>query len=1544
MVFSDRCPRCGLIVEYTEEATLLTCLCKHTFQVAEFISQRQKLAQQLEAGDAAKQALVETQAEKIKLQERLNDTLTALELIQSSQAYEESSLDNVLEILKEDRQTHDAMVGLLRAMRSEQGKGQDALSQLLCAVMQEQSSAEDKLNEVQRLATYILEAQLSGTAEERKMRREIQDEIEQLKLTEELKGQLAEDFYDWSRAVQEADLQRLKELQSSSRDLLTGQHKIAEQITHMDVAISEMNQAIAKGFDTLYQQRLEKLKELYHQATGFQVAREFDKAEEKYLTLLVEGGEDAKDAEVYWRLLLCHYGIEYQMEEDQLIPIILRPDLSPMESIGAYQNLKKSIKTEEQQSFYSARLDTIDFYLQRYREVKQNPEWQYDVFISVKQSFRKQPTNDSMEAMKLYERIVSKDPVLARKGLKVFCSTKTDLPSTEPYEPYIITALMSAKLLIVVGSCQEFMNSQWVKNEWSRFQYLQELDLKKKNQTDRKLLCYLIGGMTPHDIPREMKELQAIVADADTGDKLRDIIEKTFPNDSSSAKSTLSYDDPQLISQRMNAWLKIRRYQNIVNLYEKLENERPEVLLEVPSICICALCAQNQCATLEQIPATPDDLRSNRIFLFAYDNVNDDDLHNRLDALIREIPRASDMVNPPEQQTSQPRDQEEVASLVSKPEITEATFAPADQPEEHNYSTKLLSNSKCEITGYHGNGGDIEIPSVIDGIAVAAIGIEAFAHCEKITGVVVPTGVKRISKGAFAGCTQLKSVSIPKGVSTLCADTFCGCESLSKVELPSGVKSINARAFSGCKELVEINLPNSLTSIGEDAFHSCTKLKELRIPQNVSSIHRNTFSKCVDLPLIVVQGSAAHEFAKKEAYPHTVVKNSNDKLVMTGKAFVIERQDDKREDNPSTQWVPYRWQCTSCGYRSKAQKQPQKCHYCGKDRGQWRQIDTTKENALTTDETTNTGIQGENTRLHTKPSNSINRWECGICGYMGKDSTPPEKCPVCKVPPRWSEQLTRTEVEEPSDPPQVENQLQMKPETQEEHIDPQVSQYILGEKLSSGGTSSIYSVQNHPDLVAKVWPTESFEDNFYRHTMSDKIKAMLAMHFDPFVDDKYIAAWPKDIIADPESSNMILGYVMPKISETERVPLNWAMIQSKNVGVFVDDYHWHWSIKVAYNLSAAVDKLHRAGIIVGNMSPKSILVSKEGEVCFLGTDSFTIIAPPFVYNGEHGSSDLRPPELQGKDLYVGWSAPAAIQWKEKDKNKLYHEILAGSNLESDRFALAILIFQLLCHARHPFSVKMHDSVEQNILSGRCPYVTGSNLPTSAGVPDMNIFPPQIRKFFDRAFGYSADTAMQSATIYGRPTAREWCTELATLLTTPMVTCSIDRSHEYPAYCKNGCPWCKRRKLTDSDAVTFWKEHLKQMHPDAICPPQSPDTVAGALRALGMALDYKSIRVVGLIHVRHGILRGNTVLVITKDEMFINTNNRQCDSPSHIRFSRIDHAEVEQLQGARHRLRIILKNGEKVELWSPEHFDGDVIRFVVLATAINRFIKTFDLTC
>jgi hypothetical protein len=174
--------------------------------------------------------------------------------------------------------------------------------------------------------------------------------------------------------------------------------------------------------------------------------------------------------------------------------------------------------------------------------------------------------------------------------------------------------------------------------------------------------------------------------------------------------------------------------------------------------------------------------------------------------------------------------------------------------------------------------GELVIPAEIEEKPVTSMFFEAFIHCASLTRVVVPPGVKSISKGTFAFCSNLRSVIIPESVTSIREGAFAYCSSLVSADLPDNLRNLERDAFLNCTKLPSVRIPDrvryistgvfahchSLTSvilperlpvIGNNAFYECLALSEINIPINVGSIGREAFMHCENLTSVRIPDS-----------------------------------------------------------------------------------------------------------------------------------------------------------------------------------------------------------------------------------------------------------------------------------------------------------------------------------------------------------------------------------------------------------------------------------------------------------------------------------------------------------------------------------------------------------------------------------------------------------------------------------------------------------------------------------------------------------------
>lgn len=233
---------------------------------------------------------------------------------------------------------------------------------------------------------------------------------------------------------------------------------------------------------------------LYDRANHFRRNNEFDKAMGIYEQIL---NEDSTDAESYWSLVLCRYGIEYVEDPatHKRIPTVNRAQYT---SIFDDEDYKSALQYADgsQKEVYEAEAAAINEIQKGILEISQREE-PFDVFICYKETDQNgRRTPDSVLATELYHE-------LTREGFKVFFSRITlEDKLGQEYEPYIFAALNSAKVMVVIGTRPEHFNAVWVKNEWSRY-----LALIKNGA--KKTLIPAYRDMDPYDLPEEFSHLQA---------------------------------------------------------------------------------------------------------------------------------------------------------------------------------------------------------------------------------------------------------------------------------------------------------------------------------------------------------------------------------------------------------------------------------------------------------------------------------------------------------------------------------------------------------------------------------------------------------------------------------------------------------------------------------------------------------------------------------------------------------------------------------------------------------------------------------------------------------------------------------------------------------------------------------------------------------------------------------------------------------------------------------------------------------------------------
>lgn len=238
----------------------------------------------------------------------------------------------------------------------------------------------------------------------------------------------------------------------------------------------------------------EKKMALFSRANRLRFNCDFDQAASLYETIVAEFPDEA---EAYWGLVLCKYGIEYVDDPatGKKIPTCHRTSFDNVMDDSNFEIvikkadiLARQVYLDEGQKIENLRKDILTV------SSKEKP---YDIFISYKEKDDNgERTIDSVLAQDIYDQLTA-------KGYRVFFSRiSLEDKLGQEYEPYIFAALYSAKIMLVIGTDYEHFNAVWVKNEWKRY-----LQLMTRDHTKVLIPCY--KDIDAYDLPKEFQKLQA---------------------------------------------------------------------------------------------------------------------------------------------------------------------------------------------------------------------------------------------------------------------------------------------------------------------------------------------------------------------------------------------------------------------------------------------------------------------------------------------------------------------------------------------------------------------------------------------------------------------------------------------------------------------------------------------------------------------------------------------------------------------------------------------------------------------------------------------------------------------------------------------------------------------------------------------------------------------------------------------------------------------------------------------------------------------------
>jgi len=314
----------------------------------------------------------------------------------------------------------------------------------------------------------------------------------------------------------------------------------------------------------------------------------------------------------------------------------------------------------------------------------------------------------------------------------------------------------------------------------------------------------------------------------------------------------------------------------------------------------------------------------------------------------------------------------------------------------------------------------------------------------------------------------------------------------------------------------------------------------------------------------------------------------------------------------------------------------------------------------------------------------------------------------------------------------------------------------LGPQLGSGGEGSVFELRDRSDLVVKLYH-KSLEPE-----KASKIASMAKSANERLLR---LTAWPTEPIriGSGNGAGTIVGFTMPKITGHKQA---FSLYSPKLRAHEFPRASWQFLIRSAANAARAFAVIHDSGHVIGDVNHGNLFVGDRATVRLIDCDSYQITINGSRWFCEVGTPTHQPPELQNVRTYKG--------------------IVRTSN--HDNFGLAVIIFQMLFMARHPFSGRFLGTSEMPMERAISEYrfVYGSNAAAMQMQPPpaslaLNGVTKDVALLFERAF------SRQGSQPNGRPSAREWVVALQDL-EAHLKKCSVNPAHQFVDSLPK-CPWC-----------------------------------------------------------------------------------------------------------------------------------------------------------
>ena len=298
--------------------------------------------------------------------------------------------------------------------------------------------------------------------------------------------------------------------------------------------------------------------------------------------------------------------------------------------------------------------------------------------------------------------------------------------------------------------------------------------------------------------------------------------------------------------------------------------------------------------------------------------------------------------------------------------------------------------------------------------------------------------------------------------------------------------------------------------------------------------------------------------------------------------------------------------------------------------------------------------------------------------------------------------------------------------------------------IGKGAAGNIYHVATAPfrDTAAKIYhDSGKLEMGRIEHMVAnppENAKMTIKGRQVPTI------AWPTHLILD--ASGKAIGYLMPFVDASHAVTMQEYV---EDIGALPEqDQSISLRLNVARNLAALLTELHSKRDYFIDLKPQNLLVFKEtGSIAMLDCDGFAI-------GGGKFTAPQYSRQYQAPEVVINRASPQSLSLND------YH----------DRFAMAVVIFQILNYGIHPFQGVPTDmnlqsaDTDEYIRQGWYAY-------PSSGNSNLKPHPNSIHTYWDGATLNLFQRTFMATKPSQRVSAKEWLNHFDRLLAQkPLVPC------------------------------------------------------------------------------------------------------------------------------------------------------------------------------